>query len=60
MATVDQFKDLAQRYGFRTTQHRDVVSLCVENTDGDLTPWVKYNSRKEEVSLCGETDYLNI
>ena len=57
---AQKFKDLAEKYGFKIIQDGDTLSLCAKNTDDRWTRWIKYNPGKHEVSLCGETDYLNI
>lgn len=60
MTTVEKFQELAEKYGFEAEQNDFMISLGAKNTDGEWTPWIRYNYHFEEVLICGETDTLNI
>ena len=59
-ATIQSFKDVGQRYGFRVYQIGDNFVLYAQNTDKRWTPWFRYDPQKDEVISRGNTVHLNL
>jgi len=60
LETIQNFKELAERYGFKILQDGGVYSLCAKDTDNQWTRWIKFYPKEDRVSFTGNTDQLNI
>jgi len=57
---VQDFKDLAKKYGFSVVQDGSCFKLCAKNTDNEWTRWIGFYPKEDKVSFFGNTDFLNI
>lgn len=60
LETIQNFKELAKRYGFKILQNGNVYNLCAKDTDKQWTHWIKFYPKEDRVSFVGNTDQLNI
>lgn len=60
LETIQNFKELAKRYGFKVLSEGACFKLCAKNTDNQWTRWIGFYSKEDKVSIFGNTDHLNI
>ena len=56
---ANNFKELAQKYKFKTVEHGNDIILCAKNTDKEWAEWIIYNKDDNSVSVIGNTDHMN-
>ena len=57
--TLTNFLIVGQKYDFRTELTKYGACLYARNTDGEYSPWIKYNMKEDTFSIIGNTDQCN-
>ena len=56
---LTNFLIIGQKYDFRTEFTKYGACLYARDTDGEYSPWIKYNMKEDTFSIIGNTDQCN-